>query len=130
MKTLKSFKILHSNAWIAVVAVTCLLPLSVTAQVVIEKPANPVIVQTKFGGQIFGFDIDQNGREGVLAEAQDLANGNVLAAVETFDQKTGKVLNVVAETQTQDDFVTLGIVGASVGLVEHEHVVSFLNVQR
>src|SRR5215467_13579748 len=130
MKTLKSFKILHSNAWIAVVAVTCLLPLSVTAQVVIEKPANSVIVNTKFGGQIFGFDIDQNGTEGILSEAQTLSNGNVLAAVETFDQKTGKILTVLAKTQTQDDFVTLGVVGTSVGLVEREHVIKFLDVQR
>jgi hypothetical protein len=130
MKTLKSFKILHSNAWITVAAAACLFPLSVTAQVVIEKPANPVIVQTKFGGQIFGFDIDQNGTEGVLSEAQDLSNGNVLAAVETFDQKTGKILKVIAKTQTQDDFVTLGVVGASVGLVEYEHVVSLFNVKR
>jgi len=91
---------------------------------------NNIFVQSKFGGQIFGFDIDQNGTEGVLSEAQDLSNGNVLAAIETFDQKTGKILRVIAETQTQDDFVTLGVVGTSVGLVEHEHVISFLNVQR
>ena len=45
-----------------------------------------VIVHSKFGGQIFGFDIDQNGTEGVLAEAQTLPDGHVLAAVETFDQ--------------------------------------------
>ena len=93
-------------------------------------PATPVIVHSKFGGQIFGFDIDQNGSEGVLAEAQDLSNGNVEAAVETFDQKTGKILSVLIRTETQDDFITLGVVGTSVGLVEHEHVVSFLNVQR
>jgi len=89
-----------------------------------------IIVHSKFGGQIFGFDIDQNGTEGVLSEAQDLTNGNILAAVETFDQATGKILSVVTRTQTQDDFVTLGVVGRSVGLIEHEHVVSFLNVQR
>lgn len=89
-----------------------------------------IIIHSKFGGQIFGFDIDQNGTEGVLSEAQDLTNGNVLAAVETFDQTTGKILGVVTRTQTQDDFITLGVVGNSVGLVEHEHVVSFLNVQR
>jgi hypothetical protein len=89
-----------------------------------------VIVHSKFGGQIFGFDIDQNGTEGVLSEAQTLSRGNVLAAVETFDQTTGNILKVEAKTQTQDDFVTLGVVGSSVGLVEHEHVVSFLHVQR
>ena len=87
-------------------------------------------MHSKFGGQIFGFDIDQNGTEGVLSEATTLSDGNVLAAVETFDQNTGKILGVITKTQTQDDFVTLGVVGSSVGLVEHEHVVSFLNVQR
>src|SRR5262249_3098420 len=95
-----------------------------------ERPADPVIVQTKFGGQIFGFDIDQNGTEGILSEALNLSNGNVLAAVETFDQKTGKILKVLAKTQTQDDFVTLGVVGASVGLVEYEHSISLFNVKR
>lgn len=95
-----------------------------------SQPATPVIVHSKFGGQIFGFDIDQNGTEGVLAEAQTLSGGNVEAAVETFDQKTGKILAVLVRTLTQDDFITLGVVGKSVGLIEHEHVVSFLNVQR
>jgi len=92
--------------------------------------AGAIIVHAKFGGQIFGFDIDQSGTEGVLSEAKTLTNGNILAAVETFDQTTGKILTVVTKTQTQDDFVTLGVVGNSVGLVEHEHVVSFLNIQR
>lgn len=94
------------------------------------SPAAPIIVHSKFGGQIFGFDIDQSGTDGVLAEALNLSNGKVEAAVETFDQKTGKILSVLVRTETQDDFITLGVVGKSVGLVEHEHVVSFLNVQR
>jgi len=59
-----------------------------------------------------------------------LSNGNVLAAVETFDQTTGKILNVLIKTTTQDDFVTLGVVGNSVGLVEREHVISLFHVQR
>jgi len=129
MKTLLSFSILRSQAW-NVAALACLLPHYANAQIVIQSPANPVIVHSKFGGQIFGVDIDQNGSEGILSEAQDLSNGNVLAAVETFDQRTGKILSVLAKTQTQDDFITLGVVGTSVGLVEHEHVVSFLNVKR
>ena len=91
---------------------------------------NRVIVHSRFGGQIFGFDIDQSGTEGVLSEALTLANGNVLAAVETFDQQTGKILDVLTKTETQDDFVTLGVVGSSVGLIEHEHVISLDHVQR
>lgn len=95
-----------------------------------STPASPVIVHSKFGGQIFGFDVDQNGSEGVLAEAQDLSNGKVEAAVETFDQKTGKILTVLIRTETEDDFITLGVAGNSVGLIEREHVISLLNVQR
>jgi hypothetical protein len=90
-----------------------------------SKPAagpGKVIVHSRFGGQIFGFDVDQNGTEGVLSEALFQNNGTVLAAVETFSQSNGKILKVVSETQTQDDFITLGVVGTSVGLVEHEHV--------
>jgi hypothetical protein len=84
-----------------------------------------VLVHSQFGGQIFGFDIDQNGTEGLLAEAKVLNNGNVLAAVETFDQASGKILKVVQLAQpsnTQDDFVAFGVVGNSIGLFEHEIV--------
>ena len=92
-----------------------------------------VLVHSRFGGQIFGFDIDQNGTEGLLAEAKTLPNGNVLAAVETFDQATGNILDVVALAQpssTQDDFVTMGVAGNSVGLFEHEHVSRFTVTSR
>ncbi|MBI3474987.1 MAG: hypothetical protein HY010_04595 [Acidobacteria bacterium] len=81
-----------------------------------------VIVQSMFGGQIFGFDIDQNGTEGILTEAFFLPTGKLLAAVETFDQSTGKILRVVKKIQGKDDFITLGIVGNGIGLVEREHV--------
>src|SRR5947208_3144800 len=126
----------HGNLMrVAVFALVCVLPNISAGQAVESQPnsssgAGTVIVHSKFGGQIFGFEIDQNGTEGVLSESQPLANGNYLAAVETFDQATGKILNVIVKTQTQDDFITLGVVGTSVGLVEHEHVVSFLNVRR
>ena len=88
------------------------------------------IVHSQYGGRIFGFDIDQNGTEGVLSEAQDVGGGNVLAAVETFDQATGKILKVVKKLVTKDDFLTLGIVGTSVGLVEREHVQGIYVVKR
>jgi hypothetical protein len=117
-----------------VAAALCSLSCFAAAQSAIrlDSPAGPgnIFVRSKFHGQVFGFDVDQNGTEGVLAESQTLSNGNVLAAVETFDQKTGKILNVVIKTETQDDFVTLGVVGASVGLVEREHVISLFHVKR
>lgn len=121
---------------LAAMAVLCLL---VTGELAAQSSAEgnfapagagTTIVQTKFGGQIFGFDIDQNGTEGVLSEAQTLPNGKVLAAVETFDQKTGAILKVITQTQSQDDFVTMGIVGNSVAVVEREHVESLFHVKR
>ena len=88
-----------------------------------------VIVHSRFGGQIFGFDIDPNGNEGILSESTSLPGGNYLTAVETFDQTTGEIIQVVSMTETQDDFVTLGVFN-SVGLVEHEHVDRPLHVLR
>src|SRR5581483_2137458 len=92
--------------------------------------AGSVIVHPQFGGIIFGFDIDPNGGEGILAEANEQPDGSIIAAIETFDPTTGKIIKVISKTQTQDDFVTLGISGTSVGLVEREHVLSLFNVQR
>ncbi|HEX8827879.1 MAG TPA: hypothetical protein VF778_07185, partial [Xanthobacteraceae bacterium] len=40
------------------------------------------VLTTKNGGQIFGFDIDQKGNDGVLATAAD---------VETFGQDSGRI---------------------------------------
>lgn len=90
----------------------------------------PVIVQSRLGGQIFGFDIDPDGTEGILSEAQVAEDGTVLAAVETFDQRTGAILGIVTQRRTEDDFVTLGVVGHHVGLVEYEHQIAFLDVER
>src|SRR5579863_2275728 len=44
------------------------------------------VLSTSDGGQIFGFDIDQNGKDGVLASASytDIS-------VQTFDETTGKI---------------------------------------
>ncbi|HTZ95751.1 MAG TPA: hypothetical protein VMB18_05105 [Terriglobales bacterium] len=79
-----------------------------------------ILVIPRFGGQILGYAVDPGGTEGILSEAVALANGNVLAATETFDQSTGKILKVIAKTETQDDFATQGIFG-SVGMVLYQH---------
>ncbi|HEY4256578.1 MAG TPA: hypothetical protein VGM66_05130 [Candidatus Udaeobacter sp.] len=94
------------------------------------RPAGSVIVQDKFGGQILGFDTDQASDEGVLSEYRDLGNGNVLAAVETLSQTTGQIIKGIVKTHKRDDFVTLGVVGNSVGLVEREHPLGLRNVVR
>ncbi len=112
---------------VALLVFSSALAFSQTSEFQPSLTAGPtgVLVHSQFGGQIFGFDIDQNGTEGVLSEAKSLPNGNVLAAVETFDQASGRILDVVAVTQpthAQDDYLTLGVVGSSVGLIAHQHV--------
>jgi hypothetical protein len=74
------------------------------------------VVNTAFGGFILGYDIDATGNEGFLAEA-----GGSAAAVETFDQTSGKILKVVVQQRnTSNDFVAFGIFGRGVGLMEEE----------
>ena len=90
----------------------------------------PVVVHSKFGGQIYGYDIDQSGAEGLLSENVTLPNGTVLATVETFSQSTGSILDVAAATDTSDNFLTMGVVGTSVGLAQHEHVQGLYVVKR
>src|ERR1044071_6332411 len=53
-----------------------------------ETKAAPVFVNTALGGFILGYDIDQNGNEGILAEALTLSDGSHNVALETFDQTT------------------------------------------
>jgi len=92
------------------------------AQTLAKPPKGPgkIVVRTKFGGQIFGFDVDQNGTEGILADED--ANGGNLSAIETFDLKTGKIIKVVSKTdEAKDGDVVIGIVGNSTAIVEHEH---------
>ena len=90
-----------------------------------------IIVEGRLGGRIFGFDIDQDGNEGILSEALTEDDGTVLAAVETFNQRTGEIIRVVAQVESEaDDFVTLGVVGHHIGLVEFEHEISFLHIAR
>jgi hypothetical protein len=88
-----------------------------------------VIVRGKLGGLIFGFEIDPNGTEGLLSEAVLNNDGTISARVETFNQATGKIIRVLARTESQDDFIALDVAG-SVGLIEREHVKGIFNIQR
>jgi WD40 repeat protein len=105
------------------------LPCFVAAQTSAAKPSatqpvgpGNVVVSTKFGGQIFGFDVDQNGTEGILADVRLFNNGDVLSAVETFDLKTGKILNVLSKETNGDNDIVIGIVGTSTAITEREIV--------
>lgn len=99
----------------AIIALTAAFPLRAAA-----APGLGPVVTTKDGGQIFGFDIDAHGNDGVLSSSQDLPNGDVLSSVETFNQTTGKIVKKVIVRRNQTDFVTVGIFAGDVGLVNHE----------
>lgn len=99
----------------ALIALAALFPPPAVA-----APGLGPVVTTKDGGQIFGFDIDAHGNDGVLSSAQDLPNGDVLSSVETFNQTTGKIVKKVLVRRNQTDFVTVGIFANDVGLVNHE----------
>ena len=65
------------------------------------------ILSSKNGGQIFGFDVDRNGNDGILATASD---------VEVFDQDTGAILKTFprklpAGTSYSADAILTGDVG-------------------
>ena len=123
---------------LAAVALLALSVLAVSGPSAAQEPgkANPaagagnIIVHPRFGGLIFGFDIDPNGGEGILSEAAVQNDGTIIAAVETFDPTTGAILKTVAKTQGKDDFVALPVQGDSIGLIEREHVVSLFDVRR
>ncbi|MDQ3116107.1 MAG: hypothetical protein M3Q86_05785 [Verrucomicrobiota bacterium] len=85
-----------------------------------------VIVRGKLGGFIFGFEIDPNGTEGLLCEAALNSDGTVMAAIETFDQATGRIVRILGKTNTEDDFIALTVAG-SVGLIEREKVRGLFN---
>jgi len=90
-----------------------------------------VTVRSAFGGFILGYDVDQNGKLGVLAEAVTLEDGTHDVAVETFDQRTGQIVDVVAQQEaSKNDFVALGVAGTHTGLVEFEHVTDLFVDQR
>ena len=125
--TLTPARLLYATTFAVLAAGVC------EADVVPSKPAvgpTGVVVQGAFGGTIFGFDIDPNGTSGVLSESKSMPDGTLVSAVETFDQATGQILAVVSVTRRHDDFITLGVVGNAVGLIEREHPLGLFHVER
>jgi hypothetical protein len=77
------------------------------------------IVQPKLAGTILGFDVDQHGTDGVLA---NYSGRSFRISLETFDQTTGKITKMVGEGPgTKTDYVVLGILAHDVGLVYHNN---------
>ncbi len=78
------------------------------------------ILSTSDGGQIFGFDIDQNGNDGVLASV-----GTARISVQTFDETTGKIAKTLGAITGRrvakgDDYVADGIFAGDTGLVDFQ----------
>ena len=80
-------------------------------------------MQSALGGEIYGWDIDQNGSDGVLSET--LADsGGLLNGIETFDESSGTITKIVQKTQTNDVMalrpVVEAIAGNNVGLIDDQ----------
>ena len=81
-------------------------------------------VTSKFGGQIFGWAIDENGIDGVLTEVTPPSGSPFTSVVETFDQTTGKITKVVRKQKGgpsggRELFVD-AILANDVGLIDDE----------
>src|SRR5438874_903400 len=102
----------------ATLAAVLLAAVSLSPAQAVAHPSHAVglgaVLTSKSGGQIFGFDIDREGNDGVLATA---------SSVEVFDQDKGKVIRSLGHFTNQDsDYVAYGIAAGDVGLIDHEVV--------
>jgi hypothetical protein len=69
------------------------------------------VLTTKDGGQIFGFDIDREGDDGLLATAM---------SVEVFDQNSGKITKLFgAKNPARNSYRVDAILAGDVGLITH-----------
>ncbi|MBV9718701.1 MAG: hypothetical protein JOZ77_05250 [Candidatus Eremiobacteraeota bacterium] len=78
------------------------------------------VLTTSDGGEIFGFDIDQNGNDGLLSSS----SGSDIS-VQTFDETTGKITKTFGTktgraVRKGDDYVTDGILYGDVGLIDFQ----------
>jgi len=104
--------------------ILALLLFSMAAMARAAEPGTAVglgrLMTTQDGGQVFGFDINQEGDDGVLASAQTRPGGRELVSVETFDQDTGRITkSVVRELGTTHEYGVDGIFAGDVALLTH-----------
>src|SRR5262249_44629805 len=77
------------------------------------------LLTTKDKVQIFGFDINQSGNDGVLASGGYQGNTFVVS-VETFDQDTGAITKSFATRDSaRNSYGVDGIFSGDVGLITH-----------
>lgn len=108
--------------WLGIVVGTPAL-LSIALAASAATPGSTVglgaVLTTQDGGQIYGFDINQHGDDGVLASAQDKAGG-VLVSVETFDQNSGQITrSFKRELGNRNSYAVDGIFAGDTALITH-----------
>jgi hypothetical protein len=93
------------------------------ASVLVKRTSGSLgpILSTSDGGQIFGFDINQNGNDGVLASALF----GVDISVQTFDETSGAITKTFGVKKGRavykgDDYVVDGIFAHDVALVDFQ----------
>jgi hypothetical protein len=83
------------------------------------------VLTSAFGGEIFGWDIAQNGTDGLLTETLLKPSGAVVNGIETFDETTGRITKVVRKSERPNanvEPVADAIAGNDVGIIDVEHV--------
>jgi hypothetical protein len=93
-----------------------------------HSPGLGPVLFDAFGGGIFGWDMNQNGNDGLLSETVFEQNG-FLNAIEIFDESTAKITKVVQKRITNGEGpepVVEAVAGNDVGLIDDEqyHVVN------
>ncbi|HTT84979.1 MAG TPA: hypothetical protein VMF67_15995 [Rhizomicrobium sp.] len=96
---------------VAAALLCCAAVLPASAAPAPHKVGLGKVLTSSDGQEIYGFDIDQNGNDGVLATA---------GSVETFNQDTGKITKTFATKNTaKNSYSADGIFSGDVGLVTH-----------
>src|SRR5437868_3823304 len=122
--TARAESIARSNSTVPVLALTFALGLLVCAASASPSIPHKVglgkVLTTKDGGEIYGFDIKQNGDDGVLASAGYDGGGNFFVSVETFNQNKGTITRSSAtRNSARNSYSVDGIVAGDVGLITH-----------
>jgi hypothetical protein len=104
---------------LAAALLCCTASLPVSAAPAPTRVGLGKVLTTSDGQEIYGFDIDQSGDDGVLASA-GIQGNNLAISVETFDQDTGKITKTFATKDgAKNSYSVDGIFSGDVGLITH-----------
>jgi hypothetical protein len=78
------------------------------------------VLSSADGGQIFGWDIDQSGTDGVLTTSQDVGESDYKVSLETFDENTAKVTKVFGKySGPKHSYLMDGVFAGGIALITH-----------